>query len=136
MVERTKKHNKAKHSTTSCGKYVGVCVAAVLDYFGIPIESYGYTSTKTDRKRYMKILEENGFDLVVDNRFNGISVAQALKRFKRLDYKGGDRVVIISRNRSKAHMLLVNASGYRVIDTAPRCRHQVEEMVHVKRRNS
>ena len=134
LIERTNKHVKVKRSRSRNGNHVGVCVAAVLDYLGIPIESYQYTAVRGDRKRYLTVLKENGFKLTVDDRLNGLSLAQALKRFNKLGYKGGDRVIILTSNKRSAHLLLVNSSGYRIIDTAPRCRQKVEEMIHIQRK--
>jgi hypothetical protein len=132
LIERTNKHVKINRTRMKDGRHIGVCVAAVLDYLGIPIESYGYTSEKGNRKRYLTVLRENGFKLTFDHRLNGLSLAQALKRFNKLGYKGGDRIIILTHNKRSAHLLLVNSSGYRIIDTAPRCRQKVEEMVHIK----
>jgi hypothetical protein len=133
MVERTKRHVKVESFKAKDGRHIGVCVAAVLDYFGIPNKTYIYTALKGNRKLYENILEENGYVLYKDTRLRGLSVAMGLKRFKYLGYYGGDKIIIIASNKSSAHMLLVTSNGYRIIDTAPRRRLKIEEIIKVRK---
>jgi hypothetical protein len=134
LMERTEKHAKVKRQRFRDGRVIGPCVAAVLDYLGVPNETYIYTSVRGKRKLYEEILEKNGYTLVKDMRVTGKSVSVALRELRKLGYTSTDRVIILSSNKSKAHILLVNGAGQRIIDTAPRVRHKVEELVKVSKR--
>ena len=108
------------HVRTKGGNFKGVCVSACLSYFGIQPDQYKFTWSKRTGNNHHAILRRFGW--AVRSRKSALlkgtktvgSVRMALSSYE--DYT--DDVMYLVH--VSGHVLLLNASGDTIVDTAPR----------------
>jgi len=107
------------HIVTESGNFKGVCVSAVLSYFGITPDQYKYTWSKKVGNNYHNILRRFGYS--VRSRNSVFSKAKTVSQIKKAIKKYADiydnvSYMVVVKN----HVLLLNSNGQTVVDTSPR----------------
>jgi hypothetical protein len=111
------------HRKTTVGVYSSsktVCVTACLTAIGIDLNAFHSTSTAKNIDAYEGVIMRNGFALRSrkSSMPKGASVGACRKAIQKLDDPRGTLYLV----RIAAHVLLLDASGETVVDTAPRQR--------------
>ena len=111
----------SNHVTTQGGNFKGVCVSALLAYFGIQPNQYKYTWSKKTGNNYTAILRRFGFAVrsrkSVFKKYKTVgAIRKGIAQYQ--DYKENVNYVI----EVEEHVLLLNSKGETIVDTAPRLR--------------
>lgn len=116
-------HILPDHITHASGERKSVCVTACLTALGVPVERFHYTGGTGDNRR-----------AVILRRF-GYKVRSRMSRLGRNATTGRARVAIrkmqdpagtvymvcqLGTARNSGHMILIDATGKTIVDTAPR----------------
>ena len=108
----------ANHIKTQQGGFKGICVSAVLSYFGVTPDKYHYTSSNTNKRAYEVILRRFGWN--VRSRQSVFKKATTMGKLKKAikeysDYTTDVNYMVLV----KGHLLLLNSKGETIVDTAP-----------------
>ena len=111
------------HITHGSGEKKTICVTAVLTSLGVPVNSFQYTGSISDKRRNA-ILNRNGF--ACRSRLSRVgrntTMGKARAKVAKLNEGPGVKYMVCLRYGSKAHLILLNNLGETIVDTAPRKR--------------
>ena len=100
-----------------------VCVSTCLNYLGIPLDSYHYTSSNKNRDAWKNVLRKHGYS--IRSRMSEIRTSKARttmtelkRRLKASPYTSSDRFVVEGIQAKKAHLMILDGNGEPIIDTA------------------
>jgi hypothetical protein len=109
------------HRTDASGNYGSsktVCVTAALTAIGIPVGAFHSTSTKRNVNAYEGVVMRNGYCLRSrkSSMPRNATVGGCRAAIRKLNDPAGTLYLV----RIHAHVLLLDANGNTVVDTAPR----------------
>lgn len=109
----------SEHIRTKGGNFKGVCVSAVLAFFGIAPDQYKYTWSKKRGNNYDAILRRFGYS--VRSRNSAFKKAKTVGQLRSLvrNYDKHEPCVYYMVS-VRGHVLLMDTGGRTVVDTAPR----------------
>ena len=111
-----------KHIKHNSGASKTVCVTTCLNFFGIPFDSYHYTSSRSNRHAYKNVLRKFGWSVrSKKSEFKAlkpITMTKLRANMKKSEYTSNDYFIVLGAQSKVAHLMVLNGNGEIVIDTA------------------
>jgi hypothetical protein len=108
------------HIVRKSGSAKTVCVSHVLARIGVPITAYQSTFTRKSGNVAPSILRRNGF--AVRSRMSSIPKGASVGKARAAIAKLKDPAGTLYMTSVSGHLILLDANGQTIVDTAPRKR--------------
>lgn len=124
----------SNHKRYDSGKVKTICVSTCLNFFGISVDKYNYTSGKVVNS-YENVLRR--FSYNVRSRMSelkikrGDSLTTVKTSLRKSKYNASDYFIIYTYKSKIGHLLVLNGNGDVVIDTAKGGRWKVISVKNV-----
>lgn len=123
-INQTKNYQKINNHINHSKGSKTVCVSTCLNFLGVDMDSYYYTSSSKTINSWEGVLRRNGYSL--RSRFSelckdGVSTTMTSlkKNMRKRGYTKDDLFVVCGYQRNSAHLMILNGLGETIIDTAP-----------------
>jgi hypothetical protein len=117
-----------------------VCVSTCLNYFGIPSDSYRYTSSEKNVYAYKNVLRRNEYSVCSRKSEFGcttkrISLTTLKTKLRKSSYGSTDKFIVSVTQRKSAHLIVLDGNGNTIIDTAPNSRWSNVRYISLVKKN-
>jgi len=116
-----------------------VCVATCLSYFGIPIDSYHYTSSNGNINAFKTVLRKQWSVRSRKSQFKiskRPTMTELRRMLKKSEYTNNDKFIVSGINSTSAHLMVLDGNGETIIDTARGCKWRIRDITIVENKVS
>ena len=137
MNDLTRKHLKINDHIDHTKGSKKVCVSTCLNFFGIPMDGYSYTSSHKNINAYMNVLRRFGYSVRSrKSEFKALkfpTMTQLKSNMRKSKYGVNDYFVVSGFQAKVAHLMVLNGNGDTIIDTAPKSKWRIRTVSIVEK---